>query len=73
MYNQVTPGLAMAIAEVCICDPIANTDGLGSARFFGRVVFVPDEQCPFHGLPGLEQVIKQHLSRVSAQPASYVA
>jgi len=71
MYNQVIPGSAMAIAEGCTCDPVVNNDRLGSARFSGRVVFVPDEQCPLHGLPVLERLIKRHWSQVSA--AAYVA
>jgi hypothetical protein len=73
MY-KVTPGSAIAIAEGCTCDPVANNDGLGSARISGRVVFVPDEQCPLHGLSVLQRLVKEHLSRVSAaQRASDVA
>jgi hypothetical protein len=66
MYDQVTPGSAVAIAEGCICDPVANNDGLGSARFSGRVVFVPHEQCPLHGSSVLKRHLTDHLSKVAA-------
>ena len=66
MYDQVTPGSAVAIAEGCICDPVANNDGLGSARFSGRVVFVPHEQCPIHGSSVLKRHLREHLSKVAA-------
>lgn len=45
-----SPGSREAIERGCSCDPVENLHGEGRPGPSGFRLFVPDDQCPLHGL-----------------------
>jgi len=45
-----SPGSREAIERGCICNPIENCHGEGHRGAAGARLFVPDDECPLHGL-----------------------
>ena len=45
-----SPGAREAIERGCICDPVENWQGEGRRGASGIRLFVPDDECPLHGL-----------------------
>jgi hypothetical protein len=45
-----SPGAREAIKRGCICDPVENCNGEGRQGASGTRVFVPNDECPLHGL-----------------------
>jgi len=45
-----SPGSREAIERGCTCDPVDNERGEGRLGASGTRLFVPDQECPLHGL-----------------------
>jgi hypothetical protein len=45
-----SPGSRAAIERGCTCDPVENCAGEGRRGASGTRLFVPDQECPLHGL-----------------------
>jgi len=45
-----SPGAREAIERGCTCDPAENCAGEGRRGVSGARLFVPDQECPVHGL-----------------------
>jgi hypothetical protein len=53
-----TPGSPEAIAEGCTCDPVLNSDGRGTLSESGQVAFMPNNDCPLHGLAVVKRLLR---------------
>ena len=45
-----SPGSRDAIERGCTCDPVKNCAGEGRRGASGIRLFVPDDECPLHGV-----------------------
>ena len=45
-----SPGSREAIERGCTCDAVENRQGEGRLGASGTRLFVPDQECPLHGL-----------------------
>jgi hypothetical protein len=75
-----SPGSREAIERGCTCDPVDNERGEGRLGASGARLFVPDEECPVHGLEAVfgtshrERRRNSQRARVSpTSPARYSA
>jgi hypothetical protein len=53
-----TPGSPEAIAEGCTCDPVINSNGRGTVSASGQVAFIPNDDCPLHGLAVVKELFR---------------
>jgi hypothetical protein len=53
-----TPGSPEAIAEGCTCDPVINSHGRGTLSSSGQVAFMPNNDCPLHGLAVVKRLLR---------------
>jgi hypothetical protein len=52
-----SPGSREAIERGCTCDPTENCHGEGCRGAAGTRLFVPDDECPLHGLKAVFEFI----------------
>jgi hypothetical protein len=53
-----TPGSPEAIAKGCTCDPVINSGGRGTLSPSGQVAFMPNNDCPLHGIAIVKRLLR---------------
>jgi hypothetical protein len=56
--QEHTPGSPEAIAKGCTCNPIMNRGGQGTLSESGQLAFMPNNDCPLHGLAVAKRLLR---------------
>lgn len=67
--EDYAPGSPEAIERGCTCDPIRNARSAGTwGRGERGPLYVPDKNCPMHGLEALRRVVAEEDETEASPP-----